>query len=257
MTHPKPNTGASMPILGSGPDPMGGTECEASVLAEQATQREVGQCRAPDQQRRTVLAVLASLPLAACAPAVESASTVASGIAGLSAEAADAERRVSASRTAVVFVSRSGNTRVLAGALARRYRADSLEVRPRDPWPDDYEEMVAWASAWRTRSDAQPLAGNFSLAAYETVFLGFPIWGMAMPALVRSLVSSHDLSRKRVVPFITHGGYGTGDAVEALRAMLPDTEITPPFVLQCDQERDALNKLDAWLEREPARIVPR
>lgn len=31
----------------------------------------------------------------------------------------------------------------LAGDLARRLNADLFEIRPRDPWPEDYEEMVA------------------------------------------------------------------------------------------------------------------
>src|SRR5688572_16730328 len=61
-------------------------------------------------------------------------------------------------RRAVVFLSRSGNTRVLAGALSRRYSADMFEVRPRDPWPDDYDEMVAWASSMRASDVDVPLA---------------------------------------------------------------------------------------------------
>ena len=44
------------------------------------------------------------------------------------------------------------------------------------------------------------------------MFLGFPIWGMALPAPVRTFLTTHDLAGKTLVPFITHGGYGTGDA---------------------------------------------
>jgi hypothetical protein len=43
----------------------------------------------------------------------------------------------------VAYLSRSGNTRVIAGALARRFGADLFELRPRDPWPADYDAMVA------------------------------------------------------------------------------------------------------------------
>lgn len=37
-------------------------------------------------------------------------------------------------------------------------------------------------------------------------FFGFPIWGTTLPLLVHTFLSSHDLSNKRVIPFITHGG---------------------------------------------------
>ena len=52
-------------------------------------------------------------------------------------------------QSAVVFLSRSGNTRMLAGHLSRNFNADLIEIRPRDPWPEDYEDMVAWATRWR------------------------------------------------------------------------------------------------------------
>ena len=48
---------------------------------------------------------------------------------------------------------------------------------------------------------------------YETVFLGFPIWGMTAPSIIRSFLSKHDLSGKTLVPFITHGGYGLGQSL--------------------------------------------
>ena len=48
------------------------------------------------------------------------------------------------------------------------------------------------------------------------MFLGFPIWGLALPVPVQTFLTTHDLSGKTVVPFITHGGYGTGSAPETL-----------------------------------------
>lgn len=151
-------------------------------------------------------------------------------------------------RSAVVFLSRSGNTRVLAGALSRRFGADVFEVRPRDPWPADYEEMVAWASTWRERSEPIPLAESFDLTGYGTIFLGFPIWGMALPAPMRSFLAGHDLSGRTVLPFVTHGGYGAGNAMETVAGLVPDARLAETFVLECDQERDTLRRLGGWLD---------
>lgn len=152
------------------------------------------------------------------------------------------------SDTVVVFLSRSGNTRVLGEALSRRLAADLFEVRPRDPWPVDYEEMVDWASRMRETGEQIALVDALDTSGYRRVFLGFPIWGGDLPAVMTSFLSSHDLAGKTVVPFITHGGYGQGEAIRTARGLAPDAVFLDPFVLRCDQERDTLRRLDGWLE---------
>lgn len=150
----------------------------------------------------------------------------------------------------VVFLSRSGNTRVLAGALARRYNAPTFELRPRTPWPEDYEEMVAWASELRERGAAVPLAQEpGDLGSTRTIFLGFPIWGMAVPAIVTSFLRANDLSGKTIAPLITHGGYGAGNAMETHWALAPNATFLDPFVLECDQERNTLQALGGWADQ--------
>lgn len=151
------------------------------------------------------------------------------------------------SRSAVVFLSRSGNTRVIAGALSRRYRSDVFEVRPRDPWPEDYDEMVRWAVRMRERPEPLPLAETFDLSRYATVFIGFPIWGSQLPVPMRSFFTSHDLRGKTVLPFITHGGFGPGSSMDAVRGLVATARTARPFVLRCDQERDTLSRLGDWL----------
>ena len=149
----------------------------------------------------------------------------------------------------VVYLSRSGNTRVVAGALARRFGADVFELRPRDPWPADYDEMVAWASRLRESEADVPLAENLGdVDRYRTVFLGFPVWGTDLPAVTRSFLRSHDLSGKSVVPFITYGSSGEGSSMRTVRTLAPDARFVEPFVLRCDQERSTLDSLNAWLE---------
>lgn len=153
-------------------------------------------------------------------------------------------------RSVVVYLSRSGNTRVLAGALSRRFNADLFELRPRTPWPEDYDAMVEWASRMRADGNDVPLAEDLAgIAGYQTVFLCHPIWGMDLPAVTASFLMGHDLSGKTVVPIITHGGYGAGDAVATARALAPNARFTEPFVLECNQERNDLDSLNEWLAK--------
>jgi flavodoxin len=150
-------------------------------------------------------------------------------------------------RRLVAYLSRSGNTRVVAGQLGRRFRTDLFEIRTATPWPEDYEEMVAWASRLRDARATPALDNAADISRYETVFLGFPIWGTALPAPVRTFLTTHDLSGKKVVPFIAHGGYGPGSAPATLAELAPRARFARAFVLQGDQERDTLNRVTAWL----------
>jgi len=95
------------------------------------------------------------------------------------------------------------------------------------------------------------------LCGGETVFLGFPIWGMTAPSVIRSFLSQHDLSGKTLVPFITHGGYGLGNiAVVAEHA--PGARLIDGFSKQCDQERETLREVTQWLGsvlKRPAQVT--
>ena len=48
----------------------------------------------------------------------------------------------SGGRTLVAYLSRSGNTWVIAGFLQRRFRAELFEVRTAEPHPEDYKLPV-------------------------------------------------------------------------------------------------------------------
>jgi flavodoxin len=153
------------------------------------------------------------------------------------------------SRTLVVYLSRSGNTRVIGGYLQRRFQADLFEVRTAEPYPEDYQAHVDLAQRQQEAGIRPELAESVeNIASYDTIFLGFPIWGMALPVPIQTFLTTHDLSGKTVVPFITHGGYGTGSAPEMLADLAPNARILEPFVLEMDQERATLNSVSSWLE---------
>jgi flavodoxin len=161
----------------------------------------------------------------------------------------------SESRTLVAYLSRSGNTRVIAGQLRRRYRADLFEIRTAVPYPEDYEETVERARLERDAAASPALAESVAgIARYKTVFLGFPIWGEALPAPVRTFLTTHDLSGVTVVPFITHGGYGPGSAPQTVADLAPRARLVEPFVLECDQERDTLTRVSGWLTKIEPRL---
>lgn len=170
----------------------------------------------------------------------------------LSTRPSRAQMAGSGSKTLVAYFSRTGNTRVIAGQIRRARDADLFEIRPAEPYPEDYEETVAQARQERDAGHEPPLAGAVpGIGAYDTVFLGMPIWGGTAPPVIRSFLSAHDLTGKTLVPFITHGGYGRGQSVQVIQSRAPRSEVLQGFTLEADQERRTLETVTRWLRDIP------
>jgi flavodoxin len=152
------------------------------------------------------------------------------------------------SKTLVAVFTRSGNTRVIAGQLQRALGADLFEIQPARPYPEDYEQTVDQARRERDSGFEPALKATVpNIAAYETLFLGFPVWGETAPPIIRAFLSAHDLSGKAIRPFITHGGYGLGSSLSVLRSHAPRARLLDAFSMEADQERRTLNRVTAWL----------
>lgn len=187
-----------------------------------------------DLDRRTLLA----------APALLSLMTAA-GACAQSNSAPNSAR----SGTLVAYFSRSGNTRVIAGTIQRALAADLFEIQPARPYSADYEQTVEQARQERDRGYEPPLAAKVQdIRSYDTVFLGFPIWGETVPPVIRSFLKAHDLSGKSLRPFITHGGYGLGNSRAVLAAHASTARMETPFSMEADQEWRTLNQVREWLQ---------
>ena len=158
----------------------------------------------------------------------------------------------SSGRSLVVYFSRSGNTRVIAGQIHRSRGTDLFEIVPARPYPEDYFETVEQARQERNQG-YEPALKTMApgMANYSTVFLGFPIWGETAPPVIRSFLSSHDLAGKILIPFITHGGYGLGNSLAVVSAHAPQAELRAGFTLEGPQERQTVERVTRWLDGLP------
>jgi flavodoxin len=148
----------------------------------------------------------------------------------------------------VAYFSRSGNTQVIAGVISRSLGADLFEIEPARPYPADYFETVEQARQERDRGDESALKGRVpGIAAYQAIFLCFPIWGETAPPVIRSFLRAHDLSAKTLVPVITHGGYGLGSSLAVLRSHAPGARLVDGFTMQGPQERQTTTRVTEWL----------
>jgi hypothetical protein len=72
---------------------------------------------------------------------------------------------------------------------------------------------------------------------------------MTAPAIIRTFLAEHDVSRKTLVPFITHGGYGLGNSLAVVADHAPGARLAEAWSKECDQERETLRQVTEWLAR--------
>lgn len=150
--------------------------------------------------------------------------------------------------TLIAYLTRSGNTRVIAEGTSRMLGAKLIEIRPRTPYPADYQAHVDQAQRERDGGLLPALVPvEADLDRIGTLYLGFPIWGGTVPQIVRSFLALRGWEGASVRPFITHGGYGIGDSRAVLDRLMPRANVAGPFVLEMDQERRTLEAVSGWL----------
>ena len=154
------------------------------------------------------------------------------------------------SKALVAYFSASGVTKKLAQTLAEAIGADLFEIEPKVPytradlnWMDKQSRSTIEMQNPASRPE---LAGTCkSIADYDTVFVGFPIWWYIAPTIVNTFLESCDLTGKTVVPFATSGGSGMGSTNKALAPSCKGAKLLEGKVFQLSARADALR---TWAE---------
>ena len=151
------------------------------------------------------------------------------------------------SKTLVAYFSASGVTKRVAQNLATAAEADLYEIRPAVPytsadlnWMDKNSRSTIES---KDRSSRPELADkDVDIAAYDRVFVGFPIWWYTAPAIIKTFLESYDFSGKTIVLFATSGGSGLGNTAKDLEQSCPGAVIREGKLLNGNPSREALKE---------------
>ena len=150
----------------------------------------------------------------------------------------------------VAFFSASGVTVALAQRLSRAAGADLFEIKPAVPYTSadlDWTNASSRSSVEMKNPVSRPeIAEKLpSMADYDVVFLGFPIWWYVAPTIINTFLESYDFSGKTIALFATSGGSSMGRTLEILRPLCNATvKWLPAKMLNGATDSD----LNAWLK---------
>ena len=125
------------------------------------------------------------------------------------------------SKNLVAYFSASGVTAKLAKTLASAIGAELFEIVPQTPYTDadlDWTNKKSRSSVEMNDKSFRPaVAGKVgNMAAYDTIYVGFPIWWYVAPTIINTFLEQYDLTGKTVIPFATSGSSGMGNTNAAL-----------------------------------------
>ncbi len=152
-------------------------------------------------------------------------------------------------KTLVAYFSASGTTEDVAKTLAQAIDADVYEIKPAVPYSTadlNWMNKKSRSSIEMNDKSSRPALAdtNADIAAYDTIFLGFPIWWYVAPTIINSFLESYDFSGKKIILFATSGGSGFGNTVAGLKpSVAPDTVIVEGKLLN---GRQTEANLKAW-----------
>lgn len=219
----------------------------------------------PNLSRRSFVGLAtgaASVPLLAACGSSDASDTSSTGSA-----ASGSAQAASGSRPLVVYFSRTGeqygvgvidtgNTAIVAGMAVDATGADSFEVVPQEDYPYTYDELTDVARQEQNEGARPAYQGDVpDLSAYDTVFLGAPVWWGDWPMIMYTFFddNAEALAGKTLVPFSTSAGSGLAGFDTKLASVITDATVGTGFsALGTDAQNDqdsVRSSVGDWLQR--------
>ncbi len=122
----------------------------------------------------------------------------------------------------VVYFSPDDTTKAAAYAIAAELKAELFEIAAAEPYTAD--DLNYYDSKARSMTEMKDPAARPAIAVlpenldqYDTVFLGYPIWGGQAPKILYTFLEGVNLAGKTVIPFCTSNSSGIGSSAVNLQ----------------------------------------
>lgn len=156
-------------------------------------------------------------------------------------EQAPAATAIAPGKILIVYLSRTNNTKAVAGMIHQTVSGTLVALELEKPYPTNYQAIVQQVAHENETGYLPPLRTKIdNIQQYDVVFVGFPTWGMQLPPPIKSFLKQVDLSGKILVPFNTNAGYGVGSSFETVKALAPKSTVLEGFATRGGIERDGV-----------------
>lgn len=163
----------------------------------------------------------------------------------------------------IVYLSRTKNTKAVAEIIQKNTGGLVVEIELQNPYPEDYKKIVSQV-AKENETGYLPLLKTKipNIEKFDTVFVGFPTWGMQLPPPMKSFLKQYNLEGKTLIPFNTNAGYGIGSSFQTVKELCTESRILEGFsvkggiekdgilfVMEGEKEKEVQTQIKKWLKK--------
>lgn len=151
----------------------------------------------------------------------------------------------------VAYFSWSGNTAQIANWISDKTGGELFRITPEVEYTED--DVFDRAQDELNSGTRPPLSSHIdseTMAEYDVIFVGFPIWWYDLPMPVWSFLEEYDLSGKTIIPFFTHNGSSSGaSSISTVAELCPDSTVLADdyFTYSGNNVDEAESDVDEWL----------
>ena len=131
-------------------------------------------------------------------------------------------------KTVVTYFSATGTTEAVAKQLAIDNKADLYAIEPAEKYTAadlNWHDKKSRSSVEMNDKNARPaLKSKKSLAKYDVIYIGYPIWWGVAPRIINTFIEQAELEGKTVIPFATSGGSGIEKSVSEFKTAYPNVK---------------------------------
>jgi len=141
-----------------------------------------------------------------------------------------------------------GNTEICVNLIQDFLDADIYKIEMEEPYSDNYQECTAQAKqdlVLKRRPKLISLPGN--IEQYDTVVLGYPNYWGTIPMAVATFLEAFDFSGKRILPFCTHEGGGTGRSEAMIKKLCPTAEVAKGKAILGSNAANSRADMEEWI----------
>jgi len=128
------------------------------------------------------------------------------------------QQRIGEGNILIVYLSRTNNTKAVAEMIQKEVGGDLVALTLTNPYPEDYKTIVDQVEKENESGYLPQLATKVKIGNYDTIFIGFPTWGMQLPPPIKAFLNTYDLTGKTIVPFNTNAGSAWGIVLKHSRS---------------------------------------
>ncbi len=183
------------------------------------------------------MAITAALSLAGCGNQQSNNATV-------------DETPASTSKSLVIYYSQTHVTEQVAKLIAESTGATLDSIVAVEPYSGTFEETVERCKK-EMESGVAPAVKptNVDVAAFDTIYLGFPVWCGIAAQPVGGWLKTVDLSGKTIVPFCTFGSGGLETSTAEIRKAAPNAKFIEGYGVRTIRVAKAAEEVNEFLIR--------